>query len=118
LGEAAWEVGACVDILRYFADHAESILAERELAVADGTARMVARPLGIVFCIEPWNFPYIQLARVAGPIMMAGNTVVMKHAPGVPQCALAFERLLVDAGPAGRLLQCFPQQRAGRRRDR
>lgn len=98
IGEAQWEVGACVEILRYFADHAGEILAPRDLEVPDGTARVEARPLGVIFCIEPWNFPYIQLARVAGPLVMAGNTVVMKHAPGVPGCALAFEKLFADAG--------------------
>lgn len=100
--EALFEVDRSVDILRYFATQAEVILADRDLQVPEGAARMVARSVGVVFCIEPWNFPYIQLARVAGPIMMAGNTVVMKHAPSVPRCALAFEALFVDAGaPAG-----------------
>lgn len=51
-----------------------------------------------VFCVEPWNFPYYQLARVAGPQLMAGNTVVVKHAGCVPQCAIAFEKLWLDAG--------------------
>jgi succinate-semialdehyde dehydrogenase / glutarate-semialdehyde dehydrogenase len=48
--------------------------------------------------VEPWNFPYYQLARVAGPDLMAGNVLIIKHAPNVPQCALAFERLFLDAG--------------------
>lgn len=52
--------------------------------------------------IEPWNYPYYQLARVAGPQLVAGNVVLCKHAPSVPQCALAFERLFTAAGaPAG-----------------
>jgi succinate-semialdehyde dehydrogenase/glutarate-semialdehyde dehydrogenase len=52
--------------------------------------------------VEPWNFPYYQLARVAGPHLMAGNTLLVKHAGIVPQCAIAFEKLLTDAGaPAG-----------------
>jgi len=52
----------------------------------------------VVFCVEPWNFPYYQLARVAGPHLMAGNVLVVKHAGCVPQCAIAFEKLLLDAG--------------------
>jgi len=56
----------------------------------------------VIFGVEPWNFPYYQLARVAGPHLMAGNVLVVKHAGCVPQCAIAFEKLWVDAGaPAG-----------------
>jgi succinate-semialdehyde dehydrogenase/glutarate-semialdehyde dehydrogenase len=97
-GEAFWEVGYCADILRYFAEQAESILAPQELEVTEGSARLEARPLGAIFCIKPWNFPYFQLTSVAGPMIMAGNTVVMKHAPSVPGCALAFAQLFADAG--------------------
>jgi succinate-semialdehyde dehydrogenase/glutarate-semialdehyde dehydrogenase len=67
-----------------------------------GEAHMESSPIGVVFGVQPWNFPYYQLARVAGPHLMAGNTLVIKHAGCVPQCAIAFEQLLVDAGaPAG-----------------
>ena len=58
--------------------------------------------MGVIFCVEPWNFPYYQLARVAGPHLMAGNVLLVKHAGIVPQCAIAFEKLLIEAGaPAG-----------------
>jgi succinate-semialdehyde dehydrogenase/glutarate-semialdehyde dehydrogenase len=59
---------------------------------------MESSPIGVIFCVEPWNFPYYQLARVAGPHMMAGNVIVVKHAGCVPQCAIAFEQLWIDAG--------------------
>jgi succinate-semialdehyde dehydrogenase/glutarate-semialdehyde dehydrogenase len=59
---------------------------------------MESSPIGVIFGVEPWNFPYYQLARVAGPHLMAGNTLVIKHAGCVPQCAIAFEKLLADAG--------------------
>ena len=63
---------------------------------------MESSPLGVLFCVEPWNFPYYQLARVAGAQLMAGNVLVVKHAGCVPQCAMAFEKLLLDAGaPVG-----------------
>jgi len=63
---------------------------------------MESSPIGVIFCVEPWNFPYYQLARVAGPHIMAGNTILVKHAGCVPQCAIAFEQLWLDAGaPAG-----------------
>ena len=65
-------------------------------------------PLGVLFCIEPWNYPYYQLARVAGPNLMLGNTIICKHAPNVPQCALAFEKLFLDAGaPVGTWTNVF-----------
>ena len=59
---------------------------------------MESSHLGVLFCVEPWNFPYYQLARVAGAQLMAGNVLVVKHAGCVPQCAIAFEKLLLDAG--------------------
>ncbi|MFC9429521.1 aldehyde dehydrogenase family protein [Streptomyces sp. NPDC056987] len=100
--ELLWEVDLCVEILRYYAAHAERILAPRPLEVAAGSARIEANPLGVIFCIEPWNFPFFQLVRVAAPIVMAGNTMILKHAPSVPGCALAVEQIFTDAGaPAG-----------------
>ena len=100
--EAKGEVDLSADILEYYADNAEAFLAPTKLTVAGGEAVVESAPLGVVLCIEPWNFPYYQLARVAGPNLMLGNTLVVKHASNVPQCALAFERLFLDAGaPAG-----------------
>jgi succinate-semialdehyde dehydrogenase/glutarate-semialdehyde dehydrogenase len=73
-----------------------------------GEAHMESSPIGVIFCVEPWNFPYYQLARVAGPHLMAGNTMVVKHSSNVPRCALAFEKLLLDAGaPAGLYTNLF-----------
>ena len=63
---------------------------------------MESSPIGVIFGVEPWNFPYYQLARVAGPHLMAGNVLVVKHAGCVPQCAIAFEKLWIEAGaPVG-----------------
>ena len=63
---------------------------------------MESSPIGVIFGVEPWNFPYYQLARIAGPHLMAGNVLLVKHAGCVPQCAIAFEKLWTDAGaPAG-----------------
>jgi len=102
LHEAMEEVILSADILRYYADQVEAMLAPRPLALKRGEAMVHSAPIGVIFCIEPWNFPYYQLARVAGPNLMAGNTLVVKHAEGVPRCAIAFEELLLKAGaPAG-----------------
>ena len=96
--EAQGEVDLSADILDYYAENAGSFLAPRKLQVANGEALVESEPLGVLFCVEPWNFPYYQLARVAGPDLMAGNVLIVKHAPNVPQCALAFEKLFLDAG--------------------
>jgi succinate-semialdehyde dehydrogenase/glutarate-semialdehyde dehydrogenase len=102
IGEARGEVAFSADILAYYAKHAASFLSPVELHPKAGAAHMESSPTGVLFCVEPWNFPYYQLARVAGPQLMAGNVLVVKHAGCVPQCAIAFEKLLLDAGaPVG-----------------
>ena len=102
IDEARGEVVFSADILSYYAQHGESLLAPVQLRPERGEARVESSPFGVLFCIEPWNFPYYQLARVAGPQLMAGNVLVVKHAACVPQCAVAFEKLMLDAGaPAG-----------------
>ncbi len=98
IGEAKGEVEFSSDILTYYAKNAERFLADVKLHPSHGDGHMESSPIGVVFCVEPWNFPYYQLARVAGPHLMAGNTVVVKHAGCVPQCAIEFERPWLDAG--------------------
>jgi succinate-semialdehyde dehydrogenase/glutarate-semialdehyde dehydrogenase len=98
INEARGEVEFSSRILAYYAEHAEHFLAPVKLHPAHGEAHMESSPLGVIFGVEPWNFPYYQLARVAGPHLMAGNVLVVKHAGCVPQCAIAFERLWIDAG--------------------
>jgi succinate-semialdehyde dehydrogenase/glutarate-semialdehyde dehydrogenase len=106
--EAQEEVDLPANILEYYANNAEAFLAPRILEVASGESAVQTSPLGTLFCVEPWNFPYYQLARVAGPNLMAGNTLMVKHAPNVPQCALAFEKLFLDAGaPKGVYINVF-----------
>jgi succinate-semialdehyde dehydrogenase/glutarate-semialdehyde dehydrogenase len=101
IGTSEAEVGLSAAILDYYADHAESFLAPQELPESPG-AVIETEPIGVILGIEPWNFPYYQLARVAGPQLMAGNVLIIKHAENVPQCALAFARLFAEAGaPAG-----------------
>ena len=108
IGEARAEVEFSARILAYYAKNAERFLAPVKLDPVHGEAHMESSPIGVIFAVEPWNFPYYQLARVAGPHLMAGNTLVVKHAGIVPQCALAFEQLLLDAGaPAGLYTNLF-----------
>jgi succinate-semialdehyde dehydrogenase / glutarate-semialdehyde dehydrogenase len=100
--EARGEVEFSSNILAYYAKNAERFLAPVKLHPSLGEGHMESGPIGLVFCVEPWNFPYYQLARVAGPHLMAGNVLLVKHAGIVPQCAIAFEKLLIEAGaPAG-----------------
>jgi len=98
IDEAKGEVEFSSRILSYYAKNAERFLADVPLHPAQGIGHMESSPIGVIFCVEPWNFPYYQLARVAGPHLMAGNTIIVKHAGCVPQCAIAFEKLWLDAG--------------------
>ena len=100
--QARGEIKLSADILSYYAQHAEQFLLPELLQPVTGSARVESFPLGVLLGIQPWNFPYYQLARFAAPNIMAGNVVMVKHAAGVPQCAMAFEKLWQDAGaPAG-----------------
>ncbi|WP_158801544.1 NAD-dependent succinate-semialdehyde dehydrogenase [Acidisoma sp. L85] len=103
--EAKAEVELSANIFEYYAQHAEALLAPEKLPVgnpAEGKAMLVHDPLGVLLAIEPWNFPYYQIARIIAPQLSAGNTMLLKHASNVPQSAAAFEQLMRDAGlPAG-----------------
>jgi succinate-semialdehyde dehydrogenase/glutarate-semialdehyde dehydrogenase len=98
IAESRGEVELSASIMQHFADNAESLLAPKKINSAMGDARLEYSPLGVLLSIQPWNHPYYQLARFVGPHLMSGNAVLLKHAPGVPQCALAFERVLREAG--------------------
>jgi succinate-semialdehyde dehydrogenase/glutarate-semialdehyde dehydrogenase len=101
IAEARAEVALSADILDYYATKAEHYLEPRLLSESPG-AELHIEPLGVLLGIEPWNFPYYQIARVAGPQLMVGNVLLLKHAESVPQSALAFARLFEEAGaPAG-----------------
>lgn len=99
--EARAEVGLSADILDYYAKNAQAFLRPRPLPESPG-AELHIEPIGVLLGITPWNFPYYQIARVAGPQVMVGNVLLLKHAETVPQSALAFARLFEEAGsPVG-----------------
>ncbi|OYW77759.1 MAG: succinate-semialdehyde dehydrogenase [Verrucomicrobia bacterium 12-59-8] len=102
IAESRGEVTLSAAIIAYYAKNAERFLAPEHLNPGSGEAVIESAPLGVIFGVQPWNFPYYQLARFAAPNLMAGNVVVVKHAGCVPQCAIAFEKLWLDAGaPVG-----------------
>ena len=107
LAEAEAEVELSAAILEYYVKHAEAELAPQPLPCEDpvvSEAQLVHEPLGIILAIEPWNFPYYQIARIMAPQLAAGNVILLKHASNVPQSAADFEKLMQETGlPAG----CF-----------
>ena len=102
LAAARQEALKCALCCRYYADHAAEILAPIAIATSSDKAahRSSIRwePMGIVLAIMPWNFPFWQVFRFLVPALMAGNASLLKHAPNVPQCALAIESLIRRAG--------------------
>ncbi len=96
--QARGEVRLSADILAYYAEHAERFLAPVRLEPSSGEASIESSPFGVLLGVEPWNFPYYQLARFAAPNLMAGNVVMVKHSETVPQCAALFEALWLEAG--------------------
>ena len=67
-------------------------------ATEAGDAVLVNEPIGPLLGVEPWNYPLYQVVRLAGPNLVLGNTILLKHAGNCPQCALALEALFRDAG--------------------
>ncbi|WP_338240467.1 NAD-dependent succinate-semialdehyde dehydrogenase [Aurantiacibacter hainanensis] len=98
ISEARWEVEETARIARHFADNAARMLAPEKIETDQGDAWIEFHPIGVVVAIEPWNFPYYQLVRVAAPAIATGNPVLVKPAGIVPQCAKLFEELILEAG--------------------
>lgn len=96
--ESVGEIEKCAWLCRHFSDP-ENITVEDELLHIDGQqTKLTYEPLGVIFAVMPWNFPFWQVLRFAVPNVAAGNTCVMKHAPNVSGCSLAIERLFLEAG--------------------
>ncbi|GLK16210.1 NAD-dependent succinate-semialdehyde dehydrogenase [Herbiconiux flava] len=99
LDQAVGEVEFAAAIYQYYADHAEEFLADEKIELSDGTGQAFIRRagLGVLLGIMPWNFPYYQVARFAGPNIVAGNTILLKHAPQCPESAAAIAQIFDDA---------------------
>lgn len=98
ISESRAEIEKCAWLCEYYAENAEHLL-KQELIKTDALKSFVSyEPVGIIYGIMPWNFPFWQVLRAAVPTIMAGNTFVLKHAPNVIGCGLAIENLFIDAG--------------------
>jgi succinate-semialdehyde dehydrogenase/glutarate-semialdehyde dehydrogenase len=102
--QALGEVDFCAAIYEYYATEATNLLADEPITLSDGEGSAFVRrsSVGVLLGIMPWNYPYYQVARFAGPNLVVGNTILLKHAPQCPESAAAIQRVFDDAGfPTG-----------------
>lgn len=98
IAQAKGEVAFAAQIYRYYADNAEQLLAPDDIKVDKGSAKVEKHPVGVLLGIMPWNFPHYQVARFAAPNLMAGNTIILKHAPQCPKTAEIIAEIIDAAG--------------------
>jgi succinate-semialdehyde dehydrogenase/glutarate-semialdehyde dehydrogenase len=108
IAQAESEIDLSANIFDYYADHGEAFLADKVLDPEYGSAIIRKSPIGLLLGVMPWNFPYYQVARFAAPNIMVGNTILLKHASIVPQCAATIEELFKEAkAPEGLYTNLF-----------
>ena len=108
IGEAEGEVDLCADICDYYADKANEFLKSRTLETDAGKAYYIKQSTGVLVAVEPWNFPFYQIARVFAPNFIIGNPMILKDASNCPASAQAFADAVLEAGaPEGSLNNMF-----------
>ena len=110
IDSALGEIDFSAAIYEYYADNAEKFLADEtiDLLYGEGSAIIRRGPVGVLLGIMPWNYPYYQVARFAGPNLTLGNTIVLKHAPQCPESAAAIQKIYDDAGfPKGAYVNVY-----------
>ena len=108
ISEAKKEIEFCAEISEFYAKGAEKFLADETLDLKNASAYIQYAPIGVLLGIMPWNFPFYQVIRFVVPNIMAGNTVLVKHAANVPQCASAIADLFDECGlPSGVFTNLF-----------
>ena len=108
--QATGEVDFSAAIYEFYADNAEALMADEPIKLLDGEGSALVRrsSLGVLLGIMPWNYPYYQVARFAGPNLIVGNTILLKHAPQCPESAAAMEELFREAGfPEGAYINIY-----------
>jgi succinate-semialdehyde dehydrogenase/glutarate-semialdehyde dehydrogenase len=98
LKQSVAEVKKCILLCEYYIKHAEKFLNKKHINTDAGESFVTYEPLGVILGVMPWNFPYWQVFRFAVPAIIAGNTVVVKHASNVAGCGEAIEALFKAAG--------------------
>jgi len=98
IAQAEGEIDLSADIIDYYATNGAKFLEDKQLSPKFGKAFIRYSPIGVLLGVEPWNFPWYQVARFAAPNIMIGNTVLVKHASIVPQCGIAIEEIFKEAG--------------------
>ena len=96
--QALAEVKKCQLLCEYYLSNAEKFLEKRQIETDGSESYVTYEPLGVVLGVMPWNFPYWQVFRFAIPTIIAGNTVVVKHASNIAGCAILIEELFKEAG--------------------
>ncbi len=106
--ESLYEINKVLTAFDYYIAGAEQMLAPELVATNASTSYIAFEPLGIIFSVMPWNFPFWQVFRFAVPSLMAGNVTILKHAPSVSGCAEAIAEAFAEAGmPHGTLLKYY-----------
>ena len=106
--EAVAEIEKCAWVCEFYAEHAAGMLADQRFSIEHADVRIVCRPLGVIYAIMPWNFPFWQVFRAAAPGLMAGNAMILKHAPTTLGCGADITTIFQDAGAPNGLFQDLP----------